>query len=211
MQQLGLGLDTESKPRTLVDDATGTIVYAPGVVAFERAAAWFEVLRDTIAWERERRPMYDRVVDVPRLVAWFGPDDELPPLLSESKRVAETASGARFNSIGLNFYRDAADSVAMHSDHNELLVPGSPVVLLSLGTARPMRIQSKAKPRRVFSVLLEPGSLLTMGGAAQEHWEHGIPKLRDSVGPRISLAFRLRQASAPERYRGRGQARILTT
>ncbi|MGH7757269.1 MAG: hypothetical protein ACREM8_13440 [Vulcanimicrobiaceae bacterium] len=39
---------------------------------------------------------------------------------------------------------------------------------------------------------LEPGSVLLMAGASQECWEHGIPKTRELVGPRISLAFRQR-------------------
>jgi alkylated DNA repair dioxygenase AlkB len=55
-----------------------------------------------------------------------------------------------------------------------------------------MRIQSKARPRRAIKLALEPGSLLLMAGAAQEHWEHGIPKTREPVGARISLAFRQR-------------------
>jgi alkylated DNA repair dioxygenase AlkB len=142
--------------------------------------------------------MYDRIVDVPRLIAWFSPGDPLPPELEAPKRAVEAFARIRFNSVGLNLYRDERDSVAMHSDRNEMLDPGSPVVLLSLGEARRMHVTSKARPRRSFDVLLEPGSIFTMGGAAQDHWEHGIPKGREPVGMRISLAFRSKLVAPPE-------------
>jgi alkylated DNA repair dioxygenase AlkB len=193
--QLAFGF--ESTPRTLVDDATGHIFYTPRVVAADVAAAWFATLYDTIEWQRERRPMYDRIVDVPRLIAWFGAGDPLPPELEGPKRAVEAFAQMRFNSVGLNLYRDERDSVAMHSDRNEMLARGTPVVLLSLGAARRMHIASKAKPRRNFDVLLEPGSIFTMGGAAQENWEHGIPKGREPVGMRISLAFRSKAVDPP--------------
>src|SRR5256885_2332160 len=34
------------------------------------------------------------------------------------------------------------------------------------------------------------GDLLVMGGRAQADWEHAVPKVRDRVGPRISLQWR---------------------
>jgi alkylated DNA repair dioxygenase AlkB len=200
MQQLSLALALESQARSLVDDETGRIAYTPAVVDAATCAGWFETLRDATPWQHERRPMYDRIVDVPRLVAWYPLDGELPSVLQAARRAVEAFEGRTFNSVGLNLYRDARDSVAMHNDHNEVLVPDSPVVLLSLGSARSMRIQSKARPRTTFSVLLEPGSILSMGGPAQEHWEHGIPKMRADVGPRISLAFRCKvDAAEPAR------------
>jgi hypothetical protein len=34
-----------------------------------------------------------------------------------------------------------------------------------------------------------------MSHATQRHFDHGVPKTREAVGPRISLAFRLRRAT----------------
>jgi alkylated DNA repair dioxygenase AlkB len=192
MQQLGLFSEGGDGHRTLVNDETGTIVYTPGVLEGELAAAWFTTLRATLEWRHERRPMYDRVVDVPRLTAFFEIDADLPPPLLAAKALVESFARRRFNSVGLNLYRDGNDSVAMHNDHTEELVMHSPVALLSLGGTRRMRIHSKARPRRTFDIDLEAGSVLMMAGAAQEHWEHGIPKTRALVAPRISLAFRQR-------------------
>jgi len=192
VQQLELGIVVGGGPETLVDDATGRIVYAPGIVPRRTAAFWFAELHGSIEWQHERRPMYDRVVDVPRLTAHFGPGVEWPALLRAPKRAAEAFAGVRYNSVGLNLYRDGSDSVAMHNDHVNELIEDSPIVLVSVGAVRRMRIHSKAQPRRAFDVALEPGSILLMAGAAQRHWEHGIPKTREAVGPRISLAFRQR-------------------
>ena len=50
----------------------------------QTAAAWFDALREGVAWQSERRRMYDRDVDVPRLVARYRLDDpDLPPTLAE--------------------------------------------------------------------------------------------------------------------------------
>jgi len=138
--------------------------------------------------------MYDRIVDVPRLTAHFSPGDALPPAVESIKRLIESFAGARFNSVGLNYYRDGRDSVAMHNDRVEELVRRSPILLLSLGDTRTMRIASKSRPRRTFEIALEPGSVLVMAGTAQEHWEHGIPKTRGPAGERISVAFRQRRS-----------------
>ena len=195
VQQLAFPLTGADVPRTLADGATGRIVYIPAVLEQEIAARLFRTLRETVEWRRERRPMYDRVVDVPRLVAHFGPGDALPDSLAEAQAAAEAVAATRFNSVGLNLYRDGRDSVAMHNDHRDELEPLSTIALLSLGAARTMRLHTKERPRRSLQIALEPGSLLLMEGASQEHWEHGIPKSREHVGPRISVAFRQRPSS----------------
>jgi alkylated DNA repair dioxygenase AlkB len=40
---------------------------------------------------------------------------------------------------------------------------------------------------------LEAGSALLMSWETQRHYDHAIPKQREPVGPRISLAFRVRE------------------
>ena len=52
-------------------------------------------LLDRVDWRAERRPMYDREVDVPRLLRWYGGDEELPhPVLTEAKRALNAHYGA---------------------------------------------------------------------------------------------------------------------
>jgi len=104
------------------------------------------------------------------------------------------ATGVPFNSVGLNFYRDGRDSVAPHNDHLDEIVDGHPIALLSLGATRRMTIRAKNPPRRAIQVDLAAGSLLVMSYATQLHYTHGIPKTNERVGPRISLAFRVKPA-----------------
>jgi alkylated DNA repair dioxygenase AlkB len=189
-----LGLFGEGR-RTLLDDATGSIVYCPGWIDPSTASTWFETLLRDVPWRSERRRMYDRDVDVPRLVAGYRLGDAaLPPVLNQAaRRAAErSAGGVRFTDVGLNLYRDGRDSVAPHNDHLYEIVSGHPIALISLGATRRMTIRSKSRPRRIFDLDLENGSRLLMSYETQKHYDHGIPKTTASVGPRISLAFRVR-------------------
>ncbi len=137
--------------------------------------------------------MYDRDVDVPRLVASYRLNDKhLPAVLQEAARRAADTTATPFNSVGLNFYRDGRDSVAPHNDHLYEIVAGHPIALISLGATRLMTIRSKARPRRVFDLDLEDGSLLVMSYETQLHYDHGVPKTRAAVGARISVALRVR-------------------
>jgi alkylated DNA repair dioxygenase AlkB len=195
LPQLSLFPSGES---VLVDDATGRIAYTPGFVAGPVADALFAELREAVPWKAERRRMYDREVDVPRLTAHFhlGPDEAAPPgPIRQAADEVVAKTGVPFNSVGLNFYRDGRDSVAPHNDHLSVLVEGFPIALLSLGSTRRMTIRAKEPSRRVLHVDLEPGSLLMMSYATQLHYTHGIPKTTAPVGPRISLAFRVKPAA----------------
>lgn len=137
--------------------------------------------------------MYDRDVDVPRQVARYRLDDpELPPVLGQAAQRAGEATQTHYNSVGLNLYRDGHDSVAPHNDHLYEIVAPYPISLISLGATRLMTIRSKSKPRRVFDIDLEGGSLLVMSYETQLHYDHGVPKSKMPVGPRISVALRVR-------------------
>jgi alkylated DNA repair dioxygenase AlkB len=143
--------------------------------------------------------MYDRDVDVPRLTGHFRldpPDAGIPDAIAQAAALVKERTRVPFNSVGLNFYRDGRDSVAPHNDHLDVLVEGFPIALLSLGGTRRMTIRAKEPPRRVMHVDLAPGSLLLMSYATQIHYTHGIPKTREPVHERISLAFRVKPAPA---------------
>lgn len=180
-------------PRVLVDDAEGGVRYWPGVVDAATADAWFRALRAGAAWEVQSRPMYDRVVAVPRLLASYRLD-ALPaglPLEAMLARVM-TLVPAPYNAAGLNLYRDGRDSVAMHHDKLHTLVPGQPIALVSLGAPRRMNIRAKGGDRPTVGIELAPGSVLAMSHASQGSHEHGIPKTAKAVGERMSVVFRVR-------------------
>src|SRR5204863_103410 len=82
----------------------------------------FDELRAAVPWKAERRRMYDRDVDVPRLTTHYhlGPErgelERVPAAIQQAagRLIAETR--VPFNAVGLNLYRDGRDSVAPHND-----------------------------------------------------------------------------------------------
>ena len=194
----------ESTDTVLVDDERGRVTYTSRFVDVETAASWFAELRTAVNWRSERRMMYEREVDVPRLMASFRLDEprgSAPESIRNAARRVTERLDVPFNSVGLNLYRDGRDSVAPHNDHLDEIREGFPIALLSLGATRRMTIRAKEPPRRAMHVDLEPGSLLVMDYTTQLHYTHGVPKTTEPVAERISLAFRVKQPRAAGIYR----------
>jgi alkylated DNA repair dioxygenase AlkB len=179
------------EPVALLHDEEGGIRYLPESIRADTARAWFEAAMRNVGWLSQQRMMYDREVAVPRLVATFAREaGDLPAPLGDAFEAVRALVGAPFNRVGLNLYRDGGDSVALHSDKTEKLVPAQPIAIVSLGATRRMSIRPKSGAGRLVHVELEPGSCLVMSYASQFTHEHGIPKLAGMTEPRISLAFR---------------------
>ena len=197
----------DSSETLLADDERGRIAYTPRFVDAATAETWFAELRSGVEWQAERRMMYDREVDVPRLIDHIrldpAPASTPGAILDAARRVAASV-GVPFNSVGLNLYRDGRDSVAPHNDHLNEIRKGFPIALVSLGATRRMTIRAKVQPRRTIHVDLETGSLLVMDYATQLHYTHGVPKTTELVGERISLAFRVKRGRAAPDDAGSG-------
>ena len=190
----------------LTDDERGRVLYVPTLVDAATSSAWFAELRHDVQWRSLRRQMYEREVDVPRLIAHFRldpPPASLPLAIDDASRRVSDKLGVPFNSVGLNLYRYGRDSVAPHNDHLYEIRKGFPIALVSLGATRRFTIRAKTPPRRVIHVDLEPGSLLVMDYDTQLHYTHAVPKTAEPVGERISLAFRVKPEPA---RRGNGAA-----
>lgn len=185
----------DSDEVAIVDDGRGRVVYSPRFADAAIAKRWFDELRRDVDWRAQRRTMYDRDVDVPRLLGGFrldSPASTVPRAILEARdRVVERLH-VPFTAVGLNLYRDGRDSVAPHNDHLDEIVEGFPIALLSLGAVRRMVVRAKEPPRRAVHVDLEPGSLLVMDYETQLHYTHAVPKISAPVGERISLAFRMK-------------------
>ncbi len=186
-----LGLFATSQATVVADDETGKIVYTPHVFNRDESERLFAALRDEIPWESDRRWMYDREVDVPRLVAHYA-ESPFPDVLEEIRERIEPLVQVTIQRIGLNFYRDEHDSVAWHNDRIAVFGTAPTIALVSFGATRRMQLRTKptAPRKRTLSLDLEPGSLLVMQGPSQLNWEHAIPKEKRPIGPRISVALR---------------------
>jgi alkylated DNA repair dioxygenase AlkB len=161
------------------------------------ADALFERLVDSVAWVAEKRPMYDRIVDVPRLLAFFDEGQPLPdPALCEVKteldRHYRTELGESFATAGLCLYRDGRDSVAWHGDRiGRSSTEDTMVAIVSVGTARTLALRPHSGgPSLRFE--LGHGDLIVMGGSCQRTWDHAVPKTNRASGPRVSIQFRPR-------------------
>ncbi len=177
------------------------------------AGAWVDVRRDWLAeadgvfetlvrdvpWRAERRQMYERIVDVPRLVYTYMIGEELPHPLLTAARDALSAHyadelGEPFRTAGCCYYRDGRDSVAWHGDrigrgdtHDTM------VAICSVGDPRRLMLRPRGGGGggggESLSFTLGHGDLLVMGGSCQRTWEHAVPKTA-RAGPRISVQFR---------------------
>jgi len=186
--------------RVLVDDACGRISYSLALLTPIVAQECFAAIHTTTPWNAERRQMYERMVDVPRLTCGYALMGDLPAAIATIAEKVRQATLVDFTHVGLNLYRDGHDSVAPHNDHLDELAPDQPIALVSLGASREMVIRAKAPPHRALRLELEAGSLLMMSHATQLHYDHGIPKQDIAVGPRISLAFRVRPAALASNF-----------
>lgn len=155
----------------------------------------FERLAADVPWHAERRTMYDNVVDVPRLLAFYGAGDPLPhPVLTEARealtRHYADELGEPFATAGLCHYRDGRDSVAWHGDRiGRGAREDTMVAILSVGAPRDLLL----RPLRGGPSVRRPlghGDLIVMGGSCQRTWEHCVPKTARAAGPRISVQFR---------------------
>jgi alkylated DNA repair dioxygenase AlkB len=172
--------------------------------------AWVDMRRDWVAgadevlerlvsevpWRAERRQMYDRVVDVPRLVHTYADGDPLPhPLLEEARDALSDhylpELGEPFVTAGCCYYRDGRDSVAWHGDTiGRGRTQDTMVAIVSFGDPRRLQLRPRGGGESV-GFEMGHGDLLVMGGSCQRTWEHAVPKVA-RAGPRISVQFRPR-------------------
>ena len=173
----------------------------------------FDELLAAVAWRAERRQMYDRVLDVPRLVSFCdltaapAPHPAVTRLRRRLNDIYAGELGEPFTTAGFCLYRDGSDSVAWHGDRVGLArsslggiadsgagrssADDTMVAIVSLGATRLFAM----RPRGGGPSLRLPqshGDLLVMGGSCQRTWEHAVPKTATAIGPRISIQFRPR-------------------
>jgi alkylated DNA repair dioxygenase AlkB len=200
MEQLSFfdgGMQSPKLPADLMD-------YKPGFFSPDESADLVKKLKETITWNQGTIHMYGKLLNTPRLTAWYGdnnrtyffsgkkfdPHPWTPELLFIKERV-DAAAGITFNSVLLNLYRNGNDSVAWHADDEPELGANPVIASVSFGQIRRFDVRHKRDHKLRYSVELESGSLLLMKGDLQHQWEHQVPKSSKILNERINLTFRI--------------------
>lgn len=188
----------------------GVLDFDPNFLAIGSSQELFRILRDNVSWEHKHYT--DRKTGTqypqPRLTAWFADDVNMAysysgvtqivqpwiPELLEVKTKIENVTGAKYNSVLLNYYRNGMDSVGLHSDNEKELGKNPNIASVSLGATRTFTLEqyrsSDSNPPSGYEEYeLTAGSLLVMSGTTQHFWKHSIPKVKNA-GPRINLTYR---------------------
>lgn len=185
----------------------GAPTFDPSMTGIERTeladGAWVEYLPNWLQgeqtlfdqvtaeteWAASQRPMYDRIVDVPRLTASLPKNGPMPPVLRSIGELLTNRFGEPCRRIGLAWYRDGRDSVAPHGDQIARDLPTTVMATVSCGARRRFLLAPVGGGGSI-SFDLGQGDLLVMGGTIQRTWRHGVPKTTRPVGPRLCIMFR---------------------
>jgi len=180
----------------------GSALLIPHFISAVESGKLFAQLNEETPWEMPEMVMFGKKYPQAGFSTWFTDTSVsyvysgitrtphvLTPLLHGVMSQCALASGAEYNSVLVNLYRDGNDSVSWHSD-NEVINGSEPTIAsVSLGASRRFDLRHKESGETV-RVDLEDGSLLVMSGLSQHCWVHQIAKTKAKVGPRINLTFR---------------------
>jgi alkylated DNA repair dioxygenase AlkB len=140
-----------------------------------------ETLVRDVPWRAERREMYERIVDVPRLLYTYMIGEELPhPRLTEARDALDAhyadELGEPFRTAGCAYYRDGRDSVAWHGDTiGRGKTTDTMVAIVSVGDPRKLHLRPRLGGAEPVVVEMGHGDLVVMGGSCQRTWEHAVP------------------------------------
>lgn len=200
MAPMDLFADDAATPLTAIPIEDGQLWFQQRLALDLAPDDIFRLLRDETDWRAEQIQVWGKLHLQPRLSAWHGEaryrysgktfhPQPFTPLQLQIKQAVELATGRRFNSVLLNYYRDERDSMGFHADDERELGPEPAIASVSFGAPRTFILKHRTLPKTV-KLALGDGCLLLMAGALQQHWLHGINKERTARGPRINLTFR---------------------
>lgn len=180
----------------------GSALLFPKFLEPTQTSQIFQQIMDETPWELPEMVMFGKKLPQAGLSTWFTNTDVnyvysgisrtphvMTPMLTGVLDRCALKSGAEYNSVLVNLYRDGNDSVSWHSD-NEAVNGSEPTIAsVSLGATRRFDLRHKESGETV-RIDLEDGSLLVMSGLSQHCWVHQIAKTKTKVGPRINLTYR---------------------
>jgi alkylated DNA repair dioxygenase AlkB len=182
----------------------GELLYRPHFIPRAEADKLLDELIALRDWKQPRLRLFGRMIDAPRLSAWYG---DPGATFSYSGVVHEPRSwpGAlarlrdrlleelelSFNGVLANRYRDGRDSVDWHSDDEKSLGERPLIGSITLGAERRFLLRHRTrKELETLALPLEHGSLLVMKGDIQRCWRHSLPRAARCKAERLNLTFR---------------------
>ncbi len=155
-----------------------------------------------IKWRHDSVNLYGKDMLLPRYTSWYGDPgksytysgiDSNPHRWNKGllhiKQQIEKVSGASFNSVLLNWYRDGNDYINWHADDEKELGENPIVASVNFGATRDFIIRKNDKSQKI-KIPLKHGSVLIMRGELQHYWQHSVPKRKKVKDMRINLTFR---------------------
>ncbi len=179
------------------------LLYDQQFISADQADTLLTEIITQVQWQQAELKIYGRNVRTPRLSCWMGDADAsyvysnthfeplpwISPVVDIKKRI-ESATGIKFNSVLLNYYRDGQDAMGWHSDDEKELGKQPIIASLSLGGARRFLLRRKDKAEKSIAIELQHGSLLLMQGDTQKNFQHALPRTAKQISARINLTFR---------------------
>jgi alkylated DNA repair dioxygenase AlkB len=187
----------------------GCVYYYGPIIAPRAVTSYYDILRSEIDWKNDEAIIFGKRIITKRKVAWYG---DAPyaytyskvtkyawpwtPTLEAIKVLVEEKAQVKFNSCLLNLYPTGSEGMAWHSDGEKELVKHGVIASMSFGAERKFAFKH-IRTKETVSISLQSGSLLTMQGQTQDHWQHRLPPTKKVTAPRINLTFRQMRAQAP--------------
>ena len=125
------------------------------------------------------------------------PNTEMSSLVLYLRGLIESVTGiTHLNHVLIQMYRDGKDNIQMHSDKTLDLSRETPIVNLSIGAERVMKLRRKSNKTDIQLIPLTHGEAVLFGIQTNQYWYHEVPKKID-ITPhpdfgeeRISFTFR---------------------
>tara|TARA_B100000963_G_scaffold359897_1_gene388679 strand:+ start:967 stop:1545 length:579 start_codon:yes stop_codon:yes gene_type:complete len=180
----------------------GTLSYNQNFYSDEKAIEIFNALKTYTEYEQRIIKIFGKEINAPRLEAFYSKNKQnysysgqtlegniFTPMIEDICMEVEAFTGACFNSVLINVYRDGQDSNGWHSDNEKELGINPVIASLSFGASRNIHFRHN-KTNLKKTIEMENGSIMVMGGAIQHHWKHQVPKTSKVKSTRINMTFR---------------------
>jgi len=180
----------------------GSAILCHDFISADRSGDIFGTLLRETNWEDHDVVLFGKRIAEPRLSTWHSEADityrysgslrtpqPWSKLLESLRDECSAKTGAQFNAVFVNLYRDGADGVGWHADNEPCNGPEPTIASLSFGATRRFDLRHR-ESRETVSAQLDAGSLLVMSGLSQRAWVHRVPQSKRIKEPRVNLTFR---------------------